>query len=70
MSILVDEEKFCYQSSGGRGGSICEDDGFGNFNSTGPINEATDWAPVGIKKGACDSASVRACACVYTRAWM
>ena len=51
MSILVNAEKFCFQSSGGKGGSICKDDGFGNFNSTGPINDKTDWAPVGIKAG-------------------
>ena len=51
MSVLVNEEKFCFQSSGGRGGSICNDDGYGHFNTTGPINENIDWAPVNIKPG-------------------
>ena len=51
MSVLVNEEKFCFQSSGGRGGAICLDDGFGNYNSTGPVNENSDWAPVDVHKG-------------------
>lgn len=51
MSVLVNEEKFCFQSSGGKGGSICSDDGYGHFNSTGPIDEKTDWTPVNIKPG-------------------
>ena len=37
--------------SGGRGGAICLDDGFGNYNSTGPVNENSDWAPVDVHKG-------------------
>ena len=51
MSVLVNEEKFCFQSSGGRGESICIDDGYGHFNSTGRIDEITDWTPVNIKLG-------------------
>ena len=51
MSVLINEEKFCFQSSGGRGESICIDDGYGHFNSTGPIDETTDWEPVNIKLG-------------------
>jgi hypothetical protein len=61
MSVLVNEEKFCFQSSGGRGGSICNDDGYGHFNTTGPINEATDWAPVNIKTGILLSDSLSKC---------
>jgi hypothetical protein len=48
MSVLVNEGKFCFQSASGK---YCLDDGFGNFNSTGPVNEATDWAHVDIKLG-------------------
>ena len=53
MSILVNEQKFCFQSksSGKREPSYCLDDGFGNFNTTGAVNEDTDWAPVDIKLG-------------------
>ena len=31
MSVLLDAEKFCFQSAGGRAGKYCMDDGFGNF---------------------------------------
>jgi hypothetical protein len=53
MSVLVNQKKFCFQSasSGKRGSAYCMDDGFGNFNSTGAVDEKVDWAPVDIKLG-------------------
>ena len=40
MSVLLAADKFCL------------DDGFGNFNTTGVVNEDTDWQPVDLKLGA------------------